>query len=205
MWLLFAAASKFTLTDLFVPVNLAHPGRSGWEVLQILRRSNQQVPVLFMIARDTVEDRVEGFELGADDYLVKPFAFTELLVRIRTVLRRSSARQPEVLVVAYLEIDWPRQQARRAGVKIMLTAKEFALLSLFARRQGEVLSRTLIAEQVWNMNFDSDTNVIDVSVRRLRGKVDNARDRKLIHTVRGRGYVFEQRRADDTEAAEHGE
>ena len=107
--------------------------------------------------------------------------------------------------MAYLEIDWPRQQARRAGVKIMLTAKEFALLSLFARRQGEVLSRTLIAEQVWNMNFDSDTNVIDVSVRRLRGKVDNARDRKLIHTVRGRGYVFEQRRADDTEAAEHGE
>lgn len=181
------------------------PGRSGWEVLQILRRSNQQVPVLFMTARDTVEDRVKGLELGADDYLVKPFAFTELLARIRTVLRRSSVRQPDLLIVADLEIDWPRQQARRAGVKLMLTAKEFSLLSLFARRQGEVLSRTLIAEQVWDMNFDSDTNVIDVSVRRLRGKIDSAHERKLIHTVRGRGYVFEPRQAEDTEAGEHGE
>ena len=131
--------------------------------------------------------------MGADDYLIKPFAFSELLARVRTILRRGPARQPERLCVADLEIDPVRHKATRAGKRLDLTPKEFLLLSLLARRQGEALSRTLIAEQVWDMNFDSDTNVVDVHVRRLRSKVDDAFPRKLIHTVRGVGYVLEER------------
>jgi two-component system copper resistance phosphate regulon response regulator CusR len=168
------------------------PGRDGWSVMSELRKSGKQTPVLFLTARDTVDDRVKGLELGADDYLVKPFAFSELLARVRSVLRRGPQRQPELVKVGDLEIDLFKQRALRAGKKLDLTPKEFSLLSLLARRSGEVLSRTLIAEQVWDMNFDSDTNVVDVHVRRLRSKLDDPYDRKLIHTVRGVGYVLNE-------------
>ncbi len=169
------------------------PERDGWSVLSELRRAGQQTPVLFLTARDSVPDRVKGLELGADDYLVKPFAFSELLARVRSVLRRSPARHPETLRVADLELDLLGHRASRGGQRLELTPKEYALLSLLARRRGEVLSRTLIAEQVWDMNFDSDTNVVDVAVRRLRRKVDEPFARRLIHTVRGAGYVLEER------------
>ena len=169
------------------------PERDGWFVLTELRRTGNTTPVLFLTARDTVQDRVKGLELGADDYLVKPFAFSELLARIRNILRRNPSRIPDALQVADLEIDFIRHKASRAGQRLELTPKEFALLSLLARRQGEVLTRTLIAEQVWDMNFDSDTNVVDVHVRRLRSKADDPFDTKLIHTVRGVGYVLEER------------
>ena len=168
------------------------PGKDGWSVLQELRRS-QQTPVIFLTARDKVEDRVKGLELGADDYLVKPFAFSELLARIRTLMRRGKVQQPEVLSIANLELDPLRRRATRDQTRIDLTAKEFALLHLFLRRQGEVLSRTYIAEQVWDMNFDSDTNVVEVAMRRLRAKIDDNFDKKLIHTIRGMGYVLEER------------
>ena len=175
-----------------VVLDVMLPGRDGWQVLGELRRS-KATPVLFLTARDGVEDRVKGLELGADDYLVKPFAFSELLARIRTVLRRGQQREPDVLKVADLELDALRRRVERAGERIELTAKEFALLHLFMRREGEVLSRTVIAEQVWDINFDSDTNVVDVAVRRLRAKVDDPFERKLLHTVRGAGYVLEAR------------
>ena len=168
------------------------PGKDGWSVLQELRRS-QQTPVIFLTARDKVEDRVKGLELGADDYLVKPFAFSELLARIRTLMRRGKVQQPEVLSIANLELDPLRRRATRDQTRIDLTAKEFTLLHLFLRRQGEVLSRTYIAEQVWDMNFDSDTNVVEVAMRRLRAKIDDNFDKKLIHTIRGMGYVLEER------------
>ncbi len=169
------------------------PGANGWRVLSELRRQGEQTPVLFLTARDKVEDRVKGLELGADDYLVKPFAFSELLARLRALIRRGAAREPEILRVADLEVDLLRRRASRARRRIVLTAKEFALLALLSRRHGEVLSRTLIAEQVWDMNFDSDTNVVEVAVRRLRAKVDDPFERKLIHTIRGMGYVLEER------------
>ena len=178
--------------DLMI-LDVALPGRDGWSVLEALRRAGRHTPVLFLTARDSVTDRVKGLELGADDYLVKPFAFAELLARIRTILRRGPTRQPEVLQVADLEVDLIRHKAARAGQRLDLSPKEFALLSLLVRRQGEVLSRTVIAEQVWDMHFDSDTNVVDVAVRRLRSKVDDAFAGKLIHTVRGLGYVLEVR------------
>ena len=169
------------------------PGRDGWSVLRDLRGSGSSLPVLFLTARDGVPDRVRGLELGADDYLVKPFAFSELLARIRTILRRGASRQPEALCVGDLDMDLVRRRVQRAGQKLELSPKEFTLLSLLMRRSGEVLSRTLIAEQVWDMNFDSDTNVVDVHIRRLRAKVDDPFERKLIHTVRGAGYVLEVR------------
>ena len=171
------------------------PGRSGWEILASVRRMSQ-TPVLFLTARDRVEDRVRGLETGADDYLVKPFAFSELLARVRTLLRRRPQAEPDVLRVADLELDLARHKAWRGGVRVTLTAKEMALLALFMRRRGEVLSRTLIAEQVWDMNFDSDTNVVDVAVRRLRAKIDEPFELKLIHTLRGVGYVLEAGRED---------
>jgi len=168
------------------------PGLDGWSVLRELRAAGKTLPVLFLTARDQVDDRVKGLELGADDYLVKPFAFAELLARVRTLLRRGRvAAEPTVLSAADLELDVLRRRARRAGRAIDLTAKEFALLELFLRRQGEVLPRGLIASLVWDMNFDSDTNVIDVAVRRLRAKVDDGFEPRLIRTVRGMGYVLD--------------
>ena len=168
------------------------PGMDGWQVLRSLRGHGRLTPVLFLTARDQVEDRVKGLELGADDYLVKPFSFAELLARARTILRRGrSGVESTTLQVADLELDLLRRRASRAGKRIALTAKEFGLLELLMRRQGEVLPRSLIASQVWDMNFDSDTNVIEVAVRRLRAKVDDGFDVKLIQTVRGMGYVLE--------------
>ena len=170
------------------------PGQDGWSVLRELRQRRNQVPVLFLTARDGVPDRVRGLELGADDYLVKPFAFSELLARMRTILRRGGTlRQAAALQVVDLEIDVERHKATRRGRPLDLTPKEFLLLSLLVRRAGDVLSRTLIAEQVWDINFDTGTNVLDVHVRRLRSKVDDPFDIKLIHTVRGIGYVLEDR------------
>ncbi len=169
------------------------PGRDGWAILAELKRLAVTTPVLFLTALDGVQDRVKGLELGADDYLVKPFAFAELLARVRTILRRGPNRTPDVVRVADVEIDLVRHRASRAGTPLDLTAKEFALLSLLARRAGDVLSRTLITQQVWDMNFDFGTNVVDVHVRRLRAKVDDPFEKKVIHTVRGFGYVLEDR------------
>lgn len=176
--------------DLIV-LDVMLPALDGWQVLARLREAGRTARVLMLTARDSVHERVRGFELGADDYLVKPFAFSELLARVRSLLRRSIPRTDETIRMADLEIDLLRHRATRAGLKLDLTSKEFLLLSLLARRAGEVLSRTLIAEMVWDMNFDSDTNVVDVNVRRLRSKVDDPFPIKLIHTVRGAGYVLE--------------
>jgi len=167
------------------------PALNGWHVLTRLRGAGRKTLVLMLTARDAVYERVHGFELGADDYLVKPFAFSELLARVRSLLRRSTPRTQETIRMADLEIDLLRHRVTRAGQKLDLTSKEFVLLTLLARRAGEVLSRTRIAEAVWDMNFDSDTNVVDVNVRRLRSKVDDPFPIKLIHTVRGAGYVLE--------------
>jgi len=174
-----------------VVLDVMLPGLDGWEVLQGIRRAGKDLPVLFLTARDHVDERVRGLELGADDYLVKPFAFSELLARIRTLLRRGRTAGETALRAADLELDLLRRRASRAKQRIDLTAKEFALLELLIRRQGEVLPRSLIASQVWDMNFDSDTNVIDVAVRRLRAKMDDDFEPKLIRTVRGMGYVLE--------------
>ncbi len=172
------------------------PGIDGLGLLAALRQS-KQTPVLMLTARIRVEDRVKGLQGGADDYLVKPFAFSELVARIQVLLRRARpAREPDgatVLGLSDLEMDLLRRKATRAGRRLDLTAKEFTLLALLLRRQGEVLSRTEIAEQVWDINFDSATNVIDVAVRRLRGKLDAPFERTLLHTVRGMGYVLEKR------------
>jgi two-component system copper resistance phosphate regulon response regulator CusR len=179
--------------DLII-LDIMLPGLDGWNLLQTLRNAKKDMPVLFLSARDQVSDRVRGLELGADDYLVKPFDFTELLARIRTLLRRRSGknREPDILTIADLEMNLKRRQVSRSGKRITLTAKEFTLLELLATRAGEVLSRSQIASQVWDMNFDSDTNVIDVAVRRLRAKIDDDFEVKLIQTIRGMGYVLEQ-------------
>lgn len=172
------------------------PKMDGWSLMTQLRRKGNQTPVLFLTAKDSVQERVKGLELGADDYLIKPFAFSELLARIRTILRRGQTVPIEKLIVADLEIDPVHHKATRGGQRLDLTPKEFALLLLFLRRKGQVISRTIIAEQVWDINFDSDTNVIDVMVRRLRQKVDDPFEKKLIHTIRGVGYRLDETDAD---------
>lgn len=178
--------------DLIV-LDVMLPGIDGFAVLSALRTS-RQVPVLMLTARDRLDDKVRGFDLGADDYLVKPFQFPELLARVRTLLKRGhSASAEAVLRLADLEIDPVRHRATRGGQRIDLSAKEFALLSLLVQRAGQVLSRTQIASLVWDIHFDSDTNVVEVAIRRLRAKVDDPFTDKLIHTVRGVGYVLERR------------
>ena len=177
--------------DLIV-LDVMLPQMDGWAVLGKLRE-RKHTPVLFLTARDDVADRVKGLELGADDYLVKPFAFAELLARIKTLMRRGPVREADVVRVADLEIDVLRRRVTRQAQRIELTAKEFALLHLLAKRQGEVLSRSQIASMVWDMNFDSDTNVVDVAIRRLRAKIDDPYPVKLIQTVRGIGYLVEER------------
>ncbi len=173
------------------------PGLDGLALLTALR-TQKSTPVLMLSARGSVEDRVVGLQAGADDYLPKPFAFTELLARLQALLRRSSTEVGQAAVglnlkVGDLELDLLRRKATRAGRQLQLTAKEFALLSLFMRRQGQVLSRTDLAEQVWDMHFDSETNVVEVAVRRLRSKIDEPYPQALLHTVRGMGYVLELR------------
>ncbi|ALX83270.1 MAG: heavy metal response regulator transcription factor [Achromobacter sp.] len=174
------------------------PGMDGFAVLRSLR-SVRQTPVIMLTARDGVEDRIRGLHDGADDYLVKPFSFLELLARLQALTRRGRAQEPVQLRIGDLQIDLISRKAWRAGVRLDLTAKEFALLAVLARRQGEILSKTAIAELVWDMNFDSNVNVVEVAIKRLRGKVDAPFDRKLLHTIRGMGYVLELR---DDEPAE---
>jgi two-component system, OmpR family, copper resistance phosphate regulon response regulator CusR len=177
--------------DLLV-LDVMLPGQDGWTLLGNLRRI-KSLPVLFLTARDDVNDRVRGLELGADDYLVKPFDFVELLARVKSILRRGQPREVTTLRVDDLELDLVRRKAVRKTDTILLTAKEFALLWLLMRRTGEILPRATIASQVWDMNFNSDTNVVDSAIRRLRSKVDDNYHPKLIHTVRGMGYVLEAR------------
>ncbi|AGN81201.1 heavy metal response regulator transcription factor [Pseudomonas fulva] len=177
--------------DLLI-LDVMMPGLDGWEVLRKIRAAGKDVPVLFLTARDGVDDRVKGLELGADDYLVKPFAFSELLARVRTLLRRGNGGSAQTTMkMADLEVDLLKRRATRNGKRIDLTAKEFALLELLMRRRGEVLPKSLIASQVWDMNFDSDTNVIEVAIRRLRAKIDDDFAPKLIHTARGMGYMMD--------------
>lgn len=166
------------------------PRIDGWAVVKQLRERELDLPIILLTARDVVDDRVKGLNLGADDYLAKPFAFSELLARVRSVMRRGGPRHAERIAIEDLEIDLVRHRVSRGGVELTLAPKEFSLLSLLARRRGEVLSRTIIAEEVWDMNFEGDTNVVDVAIRRLRSKVDDPFERKLIETVRGMGYVI---------------
>jgi two-component system copper resistance phosphate regulon response regulator CusR len=179
-----------------VVLDVMLPGKDGFEVLAGLR-SRRQTPVLMLTARDAVEDKVRGLTAGADDYLGKPFSFSELLARVQALLRRGGAERDAQLATTLrmgdLELDLARRRATRAGKRLELTPKEFNLLTLLLRRRGEVLSRTVLAEQVWDINFESDTNVVEVAVRRLRGKLDEPFGSKLLHTVRGMGYVLEER------------
>jgi len=181
-----ARSKKFDL--LIVDVML--PNKDGWAVVAELRKSGMRTPILFLTARDSVRDRVKGLELGADDYLVKPFAFSELMARVRSLMRRSPNHHPEVLRIRDLDIDTRRHKATRAGHPLHLTAKEFLLLAHLVRSAGQIVSRAEIAEHVWGINFATNTNVVDVMVRRLRAKVDDPFEPKLIHTVRGAGYVL---------------
>ncbi|WP_426358000.1 heavy metal response regulator transcription factor [Pseudocolwellia sp. HL-MZ19] len=182
------------MTELFdvIILDVMLPDVTGWRILESLREANNVTPVLFLSARDSVDDRVKGLELGADDYLIKPFAFAEVLARVRTLIRRGGAQKTEdILKAADLEMDILKRKVQRAGKRILLSNKEFNLLELLLRRESEVLPRSLIASQVWDMNFESDTNVIDVAIRRLRAKVDDDFPVKLIHTIRGMGYKLE--------------
>jgi two-component system copper resistance phosphate regulon response regulator CusR len=178
--------------DLII-LDVMMPAMDGWEVLTKLRAADLATPVLFLTARDTVADRVKGLDLGADDYLVKPFAWPEFLARVRTLLRRNVGQSPAVLRVADLELDLTLMKARRDGHPLELTAKEFQMLALLVRHQGEVVSRAMLAKQVWEMNFMVDSNAIDVALGRLRKKVDEPFPHKLIRTLRGAGYCLEVR------------
>ena len=180
------------LHDLLI-LDVALPKRDGWDVISELRRNAIQMPVLFVTARDAVHDRVKGFDLGADDYLVKPFAFSELLARVRSLLRRVEARSSSAIRIADLEVDLARHRVTRGGRVVDVTRKEFVLLSLLMRKAGEVLSRAQIAEQVWDINFDGESNFVDVHIRRLRSKIDLPFGKQLIHTVRSVGYMMEER------------
>lgn len=181
--------ARSTKHDLLI-VDVMLPRMDGWAVVAELRKTGIRTPILFLTARDSVRDRVKGLELGADDYLVKPFAFSELMARVRSLLRRSPAQPAEKLRIEDLEIDTQRHKATRAGTALNLTAKEFLLLAHLVRSTGQVVSRGEIAEQVWDINFATNTNVVDVMVRRLRAKVDDPFPTKLIQTVRGAGYVL---------------
>lgn len=177
--------------DLLI-LDVMMPGLNGWDVLRKIRAAGVNIPVLFLTARDGVEDRVKGLELGADDYIVKPFAFSELLARVRVLLRRANPPSSQThLKIGDLELDLLKHQAFRGGKRIDLTAKEFSLLEFMLQRRGEVLPKSIIASQVWNMNIDSGTNVIEVAVRRLRAKIDDNFEPKLIHTLRGMGYMID--------------
>jgi two-component system copper resistance phosphate regulon response regulator CusR len=169
------------------------PKLNGWSVITGIRQVHPETRVLFLTARNDLEDRIKGLELGADDYLVKPFAFSELLARVRALLRRGTYHIPHLIQIADLTIDCVKHKVTRGALRIDLTPKEFSLLVYLARHQGEVLSRTLIAENVWDIHFDNNSNVIDVALRRMRQKIDDPCEKKLIHTVRGIGYVLEER------------
>lgn len=177
--------------DLII-LDIMLPDIDGWNVVKLLRSSGKSMPILLLTALGNTDHKVKGLELGADDYLVKPFDFAELLARVRTLLRRGAFTIVESqFQIADLVMDLVKRRVTRGGTKITLTGKEFSLLEFFIRHEGEVLPRSLIASQVWDMNFDSDTNAIDVAVKRLRAKVDNDFEPKLIQTVRGIGYVLE--------------
>lgn len=178
--------------DLII-LDIMLPKKDGFSVIAELKKIKPDIKVLFLTARDAVDDKVRGLELGADDYMAKPFAFSELLARVRTILRRGAIQSLEQLSIADLKIDIAKHKAYRGNQRLDLSPKEFSLLILLVQRTGEVLSRTLIAESVWDIHFDSDTNIVDVAIRRLRQKVDDGFEKKLIHTIRGRGYVIEER------------
>lgn len=182
-------AALSQLYDLVI-LDVVMPEKSGWDVLEQLRKTDQETPVLMLTARDAVEHRVKGLTMGADDYVLKPFVFSELVARIRNILRRRNDDHSEVLSFEDLILDPIRFEVERAGKRIDLTAKEFQLLELLLRQKGGVLSRTYIAEHVWDVSFDGDSNVVEVIIRRLRAKIDDEHPRKLIHTIRGRGYVI---------------
>lgn len=182
--------------DLLI-IDIMLPKLDGWGVVEKLRQADKQVPILILTACDEIDERVKGLELGADDYLIKPFAFSELLARVKSLLRRGQNKQIETIEVADLKINPLKRKVQRGNSKINLTSKEYNLLVLLALNQGALLTRTYIIEKIWGINFDTDTNIIDVLTRRLRQKIDHGYEVKLIHTIRGAGYVLEDKTQTD--------